>query len=171
MRWLVLACLLGACAPTQKTEPKVTRAAPVASESVSDASAPVATAPADAATPAIDAAPPCPPTFAAAQTSTCKYMVSPQCDYPEGRCVCNSPAQCGGAVMVTQPGMPGEVACMPKDKGLLRIDGCPFDVPTPGASCPEARACNYGECSWSQTTATCAKGKWTVVHIQSPPPP
>jgi hypothetical protein len=87
-----------------------------------------------------------------------------QCDYPEARCHCLVPPQCGG---IEQP--------YPPDEGVWRCEhpSCPPDVPLSGGRCdtPDSVRCTYGECSWSQAIAACIHGVWDVQRVEESPPP
>lgn len=135
----------------------------------------------DAAPPAADASKPppmdeagCPKTFVAGVSNHCVLAMPGKqttCKYPEGTCDCVEPAQCGGAYMAHPPGSPGVLVCAPKDPAALKADGCPWKTPTDKSPCKAAQTCSYGDCSYSQTVATCKGGKWKVEHLESPPPP
>jgi hypothetical protein len=160
MRALMFAVVVSAC-----RAPQPTPAAPI--EPV-DAGTVVTESPApDASTPG------CPATFRAAETAHCVLGQEPsQCNYAEADCYCSPPPQCGGAYMHHPPGSQGYFTCNPKSASVLRGDGCPYQVPANGATCAtEDKACLYGPCSWSTTTATCKSGAWVVTQYMGPPPP
>ncbi len=116
----------------------------------------------------------CPTSFVRAQMATC-ILQEPRadaCAYPNGRCICVEPSQCGGAHMNFPPGSLGVWSCTPTNPDTAaRADGCPWLTPAKGSECQGDRSCTYGACSYAQTVATCQGGKWNVVFRQLPVPP
>jgi hypothetical protein len=86
------------------------------------------------------------------------------CDYPEARCRCVAPPQCGGTEQLYPPEQGTWDCAHPR---------CPPEAPLSGGRCeaPAQVRCVYGECSWRRATAACVGGVWDVQHVDLPPPP
>jgi hypothetical protein len=117
-----------------------------------------------------NAAPACAATLRESIARTGCTLGEGECTYATGSCSCAPPAQCGGAYLHHEPGMPGVWACTSTDPSVLRGDGCPLAVPN-GACSGEGRSCDYSVCSWNRTIAHCRRGSWDIEHIMGPPPP
>lgn len=120
----------------------------------------------------VDAGAHCAATYAEAALAPCFYG-NPPCTYPEGRCSCDVPPQCGGAIRPPPPeGKRFPTACTPNVPPPFRADGCPWSAPANGSKCAvTGKACSYGECSWSAAHATCVAGAWKITQYSGPPPP
>jgi hypothetical protein len=96
--------------------------------------------------------------------SGCVNPDARQCDYPEARCRCVAPPQCGGVERRYPP-----------EQGvwLCAHPACPSTAPLSGGRCdaPADATCVYGRCDWSRATAACVGGVWDVQFVDGPAPP
>jgi|GEM_PF-4701749 len=86
-------------------------------------------------------------------------------------CTCSPPPICGGAT--PNPPLrpqPGTWRCVPRDRTLLKPDGCPY-VLSAGAACARVgKQCFVRSCGLTVTTATCRANGWELVSPILPDP-
>jgi hypothetical protein len=108
----------------------------------------------------------CPKSFAEAERAQCGTRATSAdylgtCTYPEGTCTCAQLvySPCGGPV--PPPPQPTDVASI-RCKPIHRTDGCPDQIPAPGAACASAdQVCSYDECGYDPNrTRRCQGGEW-----------